>query len=289
MRRFELAEPSSLKEACALLSDNAEAKVIAGGTALLTLIKHGIFVPKTLVNLKKIKAASDISYDAQTGLRVGALAAIYDIEGIAVGAATLSGVGRSVPCGGEYSDSQHGHHRRQSGAWRLSIRSAHSAGGAKRRRRTIEPCRNPADEIVRFFERQLRDCAGARRAGFGADRAPPAESLSGTYTKFTTGSSEERPCVGVAALTTMESGVCAELRLVVGAVSPKPVRLEKAESMARGEKLTSELIERIAADASSSVEPIDDLRGTVDYKRHLVHVLVRRALERCGATLRRET
>ena len=38
------------------------------------------------------------------------------------------------------------------------------------------------------------------------------------------------------------------------------------------------IIERIASDASSSVEPIDDLRGTVDYKRHLVHVLVRRAL-----------
>jgi len=38
------------------------------------------------------------------------------------------------------------------------------------------------------------------------------------------------------------------------------------------------LIERIAADASRTVDPIGDLRGTVDYKRHLVHVLVRRAL-----------
>jgi carbon-monoxide dehydrogenase medium subunit len=76
----------------------------------------------------------------------------------------------------------------------------------------------------------------------------------------------------------MEKGVCAELRLVVGAVSPKPVRLEEAESMARGKKLTRELIERIAADARSRVEPIDDLRGTADYKRHLVNVLVRRAL-----------
>src|SRR4026208_2264380 len=80
MRRFELAEPQTLEEACALLSDDDDAKALAGGTALLTLIKHGIFVPKTLVNLKKIKGASDISYDAQTGLRVGALAAVYDIE-----------------------------------------------------------------------------------------------------------------------------------------------------------------------------------------------------------------
>ena len=84
--------------------------------------------------------------------------------------------------------------------------------------------------------------------------------------------------VGVAALTSIENGICAELRLVVGAVSPKPVRLEKAETMARGEKLTPQLVERIASDASSRVEPTADLRGTVDYKRHLVHVLALRAL-----------
>ncbi len=53
MRHFELVEPGTLKEACALLSDNEEAKVIAGGTALLTLIKHGIFVPKDARQSKK--------------------------------------------------------------------------------------------------------------------------------------------------------------------------------------------------------------------------------------------
>jgi carbon-monoxide dehydrogenase medium subunit len=76
----------------------------------------------------------------------------------------------------------------------------------------------------------------------------------------------------------MDDGVCLELRLVVGAVSPKPVRLQSGESMARGERLTQELIERIAQNAGRNVDPIDDLRGTADYKRHLVHVLTRRAL-----------
>ena len=80
MRRFDLVEPTSLEDACGLIANNNDAKAIAGGTALLTLIKHGIFVPKTLINLKKIQAASDITYDAQTGLRIGALTTILDIE-----------------------------------------------------------------------------------------------------------------------------------------------------------------------------------------------------------------
>jgi hypothetical protein len=67
MRYFELAEPSTLEEACGLLNDNGEAKVIAGGTALLTLIKHGIFIPKTLINLKKIKPPATLPTMAKRG------------------------------------------------------------------------------------------------------------------------------------------------------------------------------------------------------------------------------
>jgi aerobic carbon-monoxide dehydrogenase medium subunit len=277
MRHFELVEPGTLKEACALLSDNEEAKVIAGGTALLTLIKHGIFVPKTLVNLKKIKSASDISYDAQTGLRVGALAAIYDIE-----ASPL--VRQHCPVLAEACHV----------VANIRIRNMATIGGnlAHGDYQSDPPTVLVAlDAVVELLSR-----AGTRRMKLSDflkgsyDTAlepgelvsvlivPPAGRLCGTYTKFTTGSSEERPCVGVAVLAAIEKGACAELRLVVGAVSPKPVRLEEAESMARGKKLTPELIERIAADASSRVEPIDDLRGTADYKRHLVNVLVRRAL-----------
>ena len=278
MRRFELTEPRTLKEACAFLSDNEEAKVIAGGTALLTLIKHGIFVPKTLVNLKKIKASSDISYDAQTGLRVGALAAIYDVEASPI-------VRQHYPV---LSEACHV-------VANMRIRTLATIGGNlahgdyQSDPPTVLVALDAAVELLsRAGTRQMKlseflkgSYETALEPGelISALIVPPAGRLRGTYTKFTTGSSEERPCVGVAALSTLENGICAELRLVVGAVSPKPVRLEEAESMARGEKLTSPLIERIAADARSRVEPIEDLRGTVDYKRHLVHVLIRRALE----------
>jgi carbon-monoxide dehydrogenase medium subunit len=107
---------------------------------------------------------------------------------------------------------------------------------------------------------------------------PPPDSWRGTYIKFTTGSSEERPCAGIAALVRMEQGVCRDLRLVVGAVSPRPVRIYHAEEFARGKEITEAVLQTISTEASRVVEPIDDLRGTASYKRHLVGVLVRRAL-----------
>jgi len=108
---------------------------------------------------------------------------------------------------------------------------------------------------------------------------PLPPGMKGLYIKFTTGSSEERPCAGVAALATIdEHGVCRELRLAVGAVSAKPVRIA-AEKFATGKTLTPDLIATIAAEATRAIDPIDDVRGPADYKRHLVCVLTRRALE----------
>jgi aerobic carbon-monoxide dehydrogenase medium subunit len=277
MRRFDLVEPTTLEEACSVIVDNGEAKVIAGGTALLTLIKHGIFVPKILVNLKKIKAASEISFDPQTGLRIGALAAIYDIE-----ASPL--VRQHYPVLAEACHV----------VANIRIRNMATLGGNvahgdyQSDPPTVLVALDAAVELLsRAGRRQIKltdflkgSYETALEPGelISALIVPPAGHLRGTYTKFTTGSSEERPCVGIAALASMDKNICVELRLAIGAVSPKPLRFKSGESMARGEKLTAALIERIAVDAGQSVDPIDDLRGTAAYKRHVVHVLVRRAL-----------
>ena len=277
MRRFDLVEPTTLEDACGLIADNDDAKAIAGGTALLTLIKHGIFVPKTLVNLKKIQAASDISYGAQTGLRIGALTTIYDIEAsplvrqhYAVLAEACHVVANirirnMATIGGNLA---HGDYQSDPPTVLVALEAV-----VELLSRTGMRQMKLADFLKGSYETALEPGELV-----SALIVPPADHLRGTYTKFTTGSSEERPCAGIAAIASMDERVCLELRLVVGAVSPKPVRLQSGESIARGERLTQELIERIAQDAGRQVDPIDDLRGTADYKRHLVHVLTRRAL-----------
>jgi aerobic carbon-monoxide dehydrogenase medium subunit len=277
MRRFDLVEPTSLLEACAAIADGDEAKVIAGGTALLTLIKHGIFVPKTLVNLKKIKAGDGIAYDDQNGLRIGALASIYDVENsplvrrhyplLAEACHVVANIRirNMATIGGNVA---HGDYQSDPPTALVALDASVEITSRSRMRRM-----RLGDFLRGSYETALEPGELV-----SAVTIPPAGDLRGTYVKFTTGSSEERPCAGIAALARLHDGICQELRLVVGAVSPCPVRIHKGEEMARGEKFTAALLERLADEARQAVDPIDDLRGPAKYKRHLVGVLVRRAV-----------
>lgn len=277
MRRFELAEPGTLEEACSLLSDDTDAKALAGGTALLTLIKHGLFVPKTLVNLKKIHTASAIDYDPIRGLRIGALTSIFDLESsplvrqhypVLAEACHLVAnirIRNMATIGGNLA---HGDYQSDPPTALVALDAS------------VELMRRNGTRQLKLSEFLLGSYETALEPGelLSAVLIPPPDDWRGTYIKFTTGSSEERPCAGVAALARMEQGRCRDLRLVVGAVSPRPVRLLAAEELARGKQLSPSVLQEIGAEASRRVDPIDDLRGPAKYKRQLVGVLVRRAV-----------
>lgn len=282
MRRFEILEPKSIQEACGILSEKEDVKLIAGGTALLILIKQGVFVPKTLVNLKKITEAGEITYNPKDGLRVGGLASIYDIESAPV-------VRQHYPL---LAQACHV-------VANIRIRNMATIGGnlAHADSQSDPPAALVAlDASVELTNRnRIRKAKlaefllGSYETALEPDELltallvpPPPPDTRYTYIKFTTRSSEDRPCAGVAAWVRCSNGICEEARVVVGAVSPAPVVVAD-EGRVQGKKLTPELIGEIAQRAGDLVDPIEDLRGTVDYKRQLVKVLVRRALTGCVA------
>ena len=282
MRRFEILEPKSIQEACGILSEKEDVKLIAGGTALLILIKQGLFVPKTLVNLKKIKEAGEITYSPTAGLRVGGLASIYDVE-------TAPVVRQHYPL---LAQACHV-------VANIRIRNMATIGGnlAHADYQSDPPAAlvalNASVELTnrnRVRKAKLAEfLLGSYETALEPDELltallvpPPPLDTRSTYIKFTTRSSEDRPCAGVAAWVRCSKGICEEARVVVGAVSPAPVVVAD-EARVQGKKLTSDLIGEIAQRAGDLVDPIEDLRGTVDYKRHLVKVLVRRALTGCVA------
>src|ERR1044071_5175384 len=280
MRRFNIVEPRSIEDACKILAKDEEAKLISGGTALLILIKHGSLLPKSLVNLKKAQDAKEITYNPASGLRIGGLASIYDIE-------SAPTVRQHYPL---LAKACHV-------VANIRIRNMATIGGnlAHADSQSDPPAALVAlDASVELTKRggvrvvKLTDfLLGSYETGLERDeiltavRAPPPANAKATYLKFTTRSSEDRPCAGVAAWVRRPNGSAGEARVVIGAVSPTPVVL--SQPIAAGQSLTVEMMAEISRKAAAAVDPIDDLRGPADYKRHIVNVLVRRALSECVA------
>jgi carbon-monoxide dehydrogenase medium subunit len=108
-------------------------------------------------------------------------------------------------------------------------------------------------------------------------RVPPAPELA-VYRKFVSRSSEDRPCVTVAAA----SGA-AGLAVVVGAVADRPQRFDDLCAAAAGDVADAGAREQLAHDYAARVEPISDARGSAAYRRRVCAVEIRRALESLAA------
>jgi carbon-monoxide dehydrogenase medium subunit len=107
-------------------------------------------------------------------------------------------------------------------------------------------------------------------------RIPRSEGRS-VYRKFRSRSSEDRPCVSVAAAR--ENG---GLRVVVGAVAERPQYFPEVCDLARDERIDGELAAEIGRRYAEEIEPLSDSRGSARYRRRVIAVEVRRALEDLG-------
>jgi carbon-monoxide dehydrogenase medium subunit len=87
--------------------------------------------------------------------------------------------------------------------------------------------------------------------------------------------------VNVAAAITLDGkdGVIAAARIALGAVAPTPIRSPSAEKVLVGERPTEGLFSRAGKEAAKDSRPIDDFRGSAEYRRSMVAVLTKRALD----------
>ncbi len=105
-------------------------------------------------------------------------------------------------------------------------------------------------------------------------------SARASYQKFASISAEGRPCLSVGAVADLDtSGRCTDLRIVIGAAVETPQRVTSAEKMALGQVLTDELVAAIAEEYSQKLDPLTDVRGSGWYRKQMIRVFVKRALE----------
>jgi carbon-monoxide dehydrogenase medium subunit len=272
-------QPATLDAAIGLLTDHGEdAKVIAGATALTILMRQRLVAPAALVSIGSIPGLDGIDV-VDDRLHLGAMVRHRDVERSEL-------VGTTIPVLAETFAK----------VANVRVRNAATVGGVLAESDyASDP---PAVLLALDAEIEVRGPSGGRTipiaeffVAFYETVLAPDEIVTGVripipppgsgaaYHKFVTRSSEDRPCVGVAALVRLAAdGSYAELRVAVGAAAETPQRFADVEALAAGERPEPELIARVADEYAGRIDTLDDMRGSAWYRTEMVRVWVRRAI-----------
>ena len=269
MRRFEYFEPATLGDASKLLA--AGGQVLAGGTDLLVEIKEQLRRADRVVNIKRISGMQGLSYDAREGLRIGALATAREVELSPVALEHYPNLVQAV---------------RELGS--IQVRNRATIVGnvcrASPSADTLPPLIADGARVELFGQKGARELdlekffTGPGKTVLEPGELvtalvlpPPAPRTGKVYIKHGRRKAMELATVGVAVTLTLN----AEVRIVLGAVAPTPIRALRAEQMFKNEQS----IEKAAQAAADESRPISNVRASAEYRRTMVRVLTRRALE----------
>jgi len=275
--------PPSVAEVVEVLgraaADGEEARIVAGGTALMLLTKYGFYNPELLVSLRGSRAELlGVSHDA-AGMTVGALVTLADLQR-ASGSIGLNGLRmaagqianpriRSVATLGGHLAHADPHMDLPPALLAfeamVTVTGRHGVRGLQ------------IDELITgYYETSLTD-----DEVITAMRVPPTdEHTRSVYLKHTARSADDWPAVGVAAVARRDGKRLLSVTVALGAVESRPRRLTAVEGHVLATGGAHLDARREAAElAVQGLEPLADLHGSADYKAEMVRVHVRRALD----------
>lgn len=279
---FNYLTPNTSEELIGMLAEYGDrARVLAGGTDLINWIAEKIVTPEVVIDLNGLESVQGISYEAGRGLRIGAAVKIEDIE-------------RSETIKKKYFSLYQA--TGQIGS--PQVRAMASIGGNSC---NASPCADTPPPLVSFGasvtlvgkngsrEMLLENfIQGNRRTAIEADEflesflvPEPWPNSASRYETIALRAAQEIDVASVAVNVALDAktGSIAEARIAMGAVAPMPKRAPNAEALLKGQQPTDGLIEKAAASCSEECEPIDDLRASATYRRHVVGVLANRLLK----------
>ena len=280
MHPFTFQTPDSLEAALALLRQHGDAaKVIAGGTALVLMMKQRLVVPDVLISLHRVRGADRAEVTNGT-FRLGGLL---------------------THRAAEVSPILHTHVPVLADTYRqvatVRIRNMATVGGALAH---ADPNQDPPVTLLALDAQvRLTSTRGQRDVAleqFFTDyyetvlqpdellteiHVPLPQPRTGSvYVKFLPRTADDYATVSVAASVRLNpsTGACADCRIAMGCVGVTPLRAHQAEALVRGQPRTDELLRAAGAAAQEITDPLSDTRGSASYKRAMAGVFVRRAL-----------
>jgi len=286
---FEYRAPRGLDEALAVLREHGDdARVVAGGTALVTMMRQHLVRPGCLVSLRDVQGLNRI--EATNGaLRLGALVTHREAEVSPL-------VRERLPVLAETF-------RRVA---TVRIRHMATIGGALAH---ADPNQDPPVTLLALGARvEIRGARGHRELPLGeffrdyyetalepgelvtAVTVPLLPVASGaTFLKFLPRTADDYATVAVAAIVTLapDGERCREARIALGSVGVTPLRGMAAEALLSGQRLSESLLQAAGEAVKGVVDPLSDHRGSAAYKREMTGVMVGRALTHAWEAARR--
>ena len=276
---FDLVEPASLKDAIALIDpDDPDVRPIAGGTALMLMMKAGVFRPRRLVSLRKLgHEYTRIAATTDGALTIGAMTPLSALE-------HSSEVARHAPV----------IVRTMRRLANVRVRNVATVGGALAHAdphmdlppvlialgATISVA-GPGGERTMPVEDLLTGYYETSLAGnelITQVRIPSGGSMRTVYFKVTAGSADDWPALGVAVALATEGPVVKSVRVVVSAATTKTMRLKSAERALVGGRADAKTFDNVAEAAVAEADILSDLRGSASYKRELLRIYAGRAV-----------
>ncbi len=281
MRSFTYQAPTSIKEAIALLADKGKkTRPLAGGTDLLVQLRHHSVEADLLVDVKRIPELNCISFDPAKGLTIGAAvscAALCEhpnVKGVypglidavsIIGGAAIQG---RATLGGNLCNAAPS---ADSIPAMIVLGGTCSIGGpAGIRTVPVEVfCTGPGETVLDKGEILISIHLPA-----------PAPNSGACYVRFTPRREMDIAVAGAGTWIALNDDhtKITGARIALAAVSPTPLLVKAADTALIGKSPTEEAFAEVAKLAQQAVHPITDMRGTEPQRRHLVGVLVKRAL-----------
>ncbi len=308
--KFEYVEPKDIKEASSILSKEAGARILAGGTDLLVNMKHRVEVPAVVVNLKKIPGLDFVRVE-EGRIRIGALTPlkrVYNTPYVAEKAPGLASAASSVgsyhhqimgTMGGNICQQNRCKYFNQSRWWRSARELCFKAGGefchvVKKKdccyssycgdvapallvmnaKASLESQEGPREvDVEALFTGDGKRPLNLMKGEILTEIIIPGEAAEGLsmYRKFSHRQSIDFPIVGV---SLWHSGDRREFRFAMTAVDRRPIRARKAEEILNGTDLKEESLEKALHLALEEAKPVNTSLYPSSYKRKLIGVLL---------------
>ena len=276
---FDLVRPQTVAEAVQLLNvDDQSVRPFSGGTALMLMMKSGVFKPTRLVDLTALEQELGTIAADGGGLRIGGLVRLAELGEDAAIREIAPVITRAIP--------------------RLSnvrVRNAARVGG----------CLAHGDPHMDLPPILACLRAEAEIIGTGGTRFVPLEDLyvgyyqtqltqgeiilqvhvpsqagwNSVYRKTTVRTYDDWPALGVAVSLRLDGEVVKDSRVVVSAATEKVTRLANVEELIRGQRLSSRLCQDAGSLSAQFVETVSDVQGSAAYKKILIEVELSRALQ----------